>query len=50
MVLVGKGVEVAEIKNKDAAPSKLKREIGGQLAKIGIYKNWSTIKRTVKNI
>ena len=27
--LVGRGVEVVEIKDKDATPSKLKREIGG---------------------
>ena len=27
--LVGRGVEVAEIKNRNAAPSKLKKEIEG---------------------
>ena len=27
--LVGREVEVAEVKDKDAAPSKLKKEIGG---------------------
>ena len=26
---VGKGIEAAEIKDKDAAPSKLEKEIGG---------------------
>ena len=48
--LVGKRVEVVEIKDRDAAPSKLKKEIGGYLAEIGTYKSRATIKRTTKNI
>ena len=48
--LVGRGVKAAEIKDRDAAPSKLKKEIGGQLAKIGTYKSRAAVKRTTKNI
>ena len=48
--LVSRGVEAAEVKDRDAAPSKLEKEIGGQPAKIGIYKSRATIKRTAKYI
>ena len=48
--LVGRGVEVAEKKDRDAAPSKLKKEIGGYLAEMGTYKSRTTIKRTTKDI
>ena len=48
--LIGREVEVAEIKDRDVAPNKLKKEIAGQLAKIRIYKSRTTIKRTIKNI
>ena len=48
--LIGKGVEVVKIKDKDAAPNKLKKEMGGQLAKIKTYKSRATIKKTTKNI
>ena len=50
MDLVNREIEVAEVKDRDAAPSKLKKEIGGQLTKIGIYKSRATVKRTAKNI
>ena len=29
MDLVGRGIEAAEIKNRDTAPNKLKKEMGG---------------------
>ena len=47
---VDREVEAAEIKDRDATPSKLEKEIGGQPAKIGTYKSMATIKRTTKNI
>ena len=43
-------METAEIKDRDAAPSKPKKKMGGQLAKIGTYKSRAAIKRTIKNI
>ena len=50
MDLVSRGVKAVKVKNKDAAPNKLEKEIRGQLAKIEIYKSWAAIKRTIKNI
>ena len=50
MDLVGKGVEAAEVKDRDTAPSKLEKEMGGQSTKIRTYKSRATIKRTTKNI
>ena len=47
---VGRGVEVAEVKDRDTTPSKLEKEIGGQLAKIGTYKSRAAVRRTAKNI
>ena len=47
---VDREVEAAEIKNRDATPSKLKKEIGGQLTKIKTYKSRAAIKRTAENI
>ena len=43
-------MEAAKIKDRDAAPNKLEKEIGGQLAKIETYKCRATVKRTAKNI
>ena len=48
--LVSRGEEAAEVKDRDAAPSKLKKEIGGQLTQIGTYKSRATVKKTAKNI
>ena len=48
--LVGRGVKAAEIKDRDTTPSKLEKEIGGQLAKIETYRSRAAIKRTTKNI
>ena len=46
---MGRGVKIAEIKDKDATPSKLKKkEIGGWLAKIGIYKVGPPLKKLLK--
>ena len=46
--LVGKKVEVVKVKNKDTAPSKLKKEIRGQLTKIKTYKSKAAIKKLLK--
>ena len=45
MDLVNRGVEIVKIKDRDAAPNKLKKEIGGQLAKIKTYKSRAIIKK-----
>ena len=45
-----RGVKAVEIKNKDTTPSKLKKEIGGYLIEIVIYKSRATVKRITKNI
>ena len=47
---VGRGVEAAETKDRDAAPSKLEEEIGGEPAKIGTYRSRAAIRKTAKNI
>ena len=48
--LVGKEIKAVEIKNKNITLNKLKKEIGGQLTKIKIYKSRAAIRRTTKNI
>ena len=50
MDLVSRGVKAVKVKNKNAASSKLEKEMEGQLTKIGTYKSRATIKRTIKNI
>ena len=50
MDLVGRGVKAVKVKDRNTAPSKLEKEIRGQLAKIGTYKSKAAIKRTAKNI
>ena len=48
--LVGKEVKAVKVKDKDATSNKLKKEIRGQLTKIGTYKSKATVKKTAKNI
>ena len=47
---VNRGVEIAEVKDKNATSSKLEKEIEGQPTKIETYKSRATIKKTAKNI
>ena len=47
---VGKEVETAETKNRDATTSKLEEEMGAKLAEMGTYRSRATVRRTAKDI
>ena len=45
---VGRGVEVAEVKDRDTTPNKLEKEIGDQLTKQGLIKVRPLLKELFK--